>query len=59
MKTLDSSYADALEMMEDRSVHSVKIRFVLDKRLMVADVKRAVIAADLPQIHNIRQIGWE
>jgi hypothetical protein len=37
----------------------VRIKFALNGHPMVADVKREVMADDLPQIYNIRAAGWE
>jgi hypothetical protein len=59
MKTLDEAYAWALTQMQDPSVHMVRIKFALNGNPMVADVKREVMADDLPQIYNIRATGWE
>jgi hypothetical protein len=55
MKTLDEAYAGALAQMQDPSVHGVKILFTLNGKLMAAEVNREVMAADLPQIYNIRK----
>lgn len=55
MKTLDEAYSRAVFQMRDPSVHSVRIKFTLNGHPMVADVKREVMADDLPQIYNIRQ----
>lgn len=57
MKTLDQAYAWALAQMKDPSVHGVKILFTLNGNPFTAEVKREVMAADLPQIYNIRE--WE
>lgn len=57
MKTLDQAYSWALDQMRDPSVHGVKIIFTLNGNLFTAEVKREVMAADLPQIYNIRE--WE
>jgi hypothetical protein len=59
MKTLDEAYAWALDQMRDPSVHMVRIKFALNGHPMVADVKREVMAEDLPQIYNIREAFWE
>lgn len=55
MKTLDQAYSWALEQMRDPSVHGVKVIFTLNGKLFTAEVKREVMAADLPQIYNIRE----
>ena len=59
MKTLDEAYLWALAQMRDPSVHRVRIKFALNGNPMVADVKREVMAEDLPQIYNIREAFWE